>query len=69
MLTSLIWNSIGLPRAQPGDEPRWADRNPVLATGFKVCVLITIFLALTVLLSFTVFPEIEHLYYGNQILS
>lgn len=69
MLTTWIWNHIGMPTASPGQEPRWADRNKGAAIALKIAILLAAFIALSLILSLTVFPELEPFFYGEQTLS
>lgn len=69
MLTTWIWNHIGMPTAAPGDEPRWADRNPGANIAVKIAILLAAFVVLTVILALTAFPELEPFFFGESTLS
>lgn len=68
MIVDLIWRHLGAPVARPGEVLRWGDRHPIINNLIRLAVALVLFAVLTLILSETIFPDIEALYFGDPAL-
>lgn len=66
MLTRFVWTHLGAPVAAPGEEKTWGDNHPIANNAIRTLVFVLLFIAITLVMSKYVYPNFEHIWFGES---